>query len=60
LWLRSSARWCSTSAFSGSHSLVDQASATLSGRYTRETMTYIIIGIIARVGGAFTALVARR
>ena len=45
---------------SGSHSLVDQASQTLTGRYTRETMTYIIIGIIAVVGGGLTALVARR
>ena len=45
---------------SGSHSLVDQASQTLTGRYTRETMIYIIIGIIAVVGGGLTALVARR
>lgn len=45
---------------SGSHSLVDQASETLTGRYTKETMTYIIIGIIAVVGGGLTALVARR
>jgi len=45
---------------SGSHSFVDQASETLTGRYTRETMTYIIIGIIALAGGALTALVARR
>jgi Protein of unknown function (DUF3185) len=45
---------------SGSHSLVDQASETLTGRYTRETMTYIIIGIIALAGGALTALMARR
>ena len=45
---------------SGSDSFVDQASETLTGRYTRETMTYIIIGIIALAGGALTALVARR
>jgi Protein of unknown function (DUF3185) len=45
---------------SGSHSLVDQASETLTGRYTRETMTYIIIDIIALAGGALTALMARR
>jgi hypothetical protein len=45
---------------SGSHSLVDQASQTLAGRYTKETMTYIIIGIIALMGGGLTALAARR
>jgi len=45
---------------SGSHSLVDQSSATLTGRYTREIMTYIINGIGALVGGALTAFVARR
>jgi uncharacterized protein DUF3185 len=45
---------------SGSHSFLDQASQTLTGRYTKETMTYIIIGIIALVGGGLTALMARR
>lgn len=45
---------------SGSHSLLDQASQTLAVRYTKETMTYIIIGIIALMGGGLTALVARR
>jgi len=43
----------------GSHSLVDQASETPTSGYTRETMTYIIIGI-AVVGGGLAALVARR
>lgn len=44
---------------SGSHSLVDQASQTPTGRYTRETMTYIIIGIIALVRGGSITLVVR-
>jgi Protein of unknown function (DUF3185) len=46
---------------SGSHSFLDQASQTLTGRYTKETMTdIIIIGIAALVGGGLTALVVRR
>ena len=45
---------------SGSRSFVDQDSQTPTGRYTQETMTYIIIGIIALVGGGLTAPVARR
>jgi hypothetical protein len=44
----------------GSHSLVDRASESLTGRYTQETMTYIVIGIVALVGGGLTAMVARR
>jgi drug/metabolite transporter (DMT)-like permease len=44
----------------GSHSLVDQASQTLTGRFTQQTMVYIILGIVALVGGALTALVGRR
>jgi len=44
----------------GSHSLADQASHTLLGRYTDQTMTYIVIGIVALVGGALTALAVRR
>lgn len=45
---------------SGSHSLVDQASQTLTGRFTQQTMVYIILGIVALVGGTLTALVGRR
>lgn len=44
----------------GSHSFVDQASQTLTGRFTQQTMVYIILGIVALVGGALTALVGRR
>jgi cell division protein FtsX len=43
-----------------SHSFVDQASRTFTGRFTQDTMVYIIIGIVALVGGALTALVGRR
>ncbi|MGO8918444.1 MAG: hypothetical protein ACLQJR_21295 [Stellaceae bacterium] len=32
----------------------------MTGRYTQQTMVYIIIGIVALVGGALTALVGRR
>lgn len=46
--------------FNSSQSLVDQASQTFLGRYTHETMTYIIVGIVALVGGGLTALTARR
>jgi hypothetical protein len=44
----------------GSHSFVDQASQTLTGRFTQQTMVYIVLGIVALVGGALTALVGRR
>ena len=44
----------------GSNSLADQASQTFLGRYTHDTMTYIIIGIAALVAGGLTALAARR
>ena len=44
----------------GSHSFVDQAHEAFTGRYTQQTMVYIIIGIVALVGGALTALVGRR
>ncbi|HWI27685.1 MAG TPA: DUF3185 family protein [Stellaceae bacterium] len=43
-----------------SHSFVDRASETLTGRYTQDTMVYLIVGIVALVGGALTALVGRR
>jgi drug/metabolite transporter (DMT)-like permease len=44
----------------GSHSLANQASQTFLGRYTHDTMTYIIVGIAALVGGGLTALAGRR
>ncbi|HUC65802.1 MAG TPA: DUF3185 family protein [Stellaceae bacterium] len=42
-----------------SHSLVNQASETLTGRYTHDTMVYIVTGVVALVGGALTAVVGR-
>jgi len=43
-----------------SDSLVDQASKTFTGRFTQQTMIYIILGVVALVGGGLTALSARR
>jgi drug/metabolite transporter (DMT)-like permease len=43
-----------------SDSLVDQASKTFTGRFTQQTMIYIILGIVALVGGGLTALSAGR
>jgi drug/metabolite transporter (DMT)-like permease len=43
-----------------SDSLVDQASKTFPGRFTQQTMLYIIVGIVLLVGGGLTALSARR
>jgi Protein of unknown function (DUF3185) len=43
-----------------SHSFADQASQTFLGRYTHDTMTYIIVGIAGLVAGGLTALAARR
>ncbi|HYU12843.1 MAG TPA: DUF3185 family protein [Stellaceae bacterium] len=39
-----------------SDSLVDQASKTFTGRFTQQTMLYIILGIVLLVGGGLTAL----
>jgi drug/metabolite transporter (DMT)-like permease len=43
-----------------SDSLVDQASKTFTGRFTQQTMIYIIVGVVLLVGGGLTALSARR
>jgi hypothetical protein len=45
---------------SSSHSLVDQASQTLTGRFTQNTMIYITLGIVALIGGGAVALSGRR
>jgi H+/Cl- antiporter ClcA len=43
-----------------SHAPIDQISETFSGRFTQTTMTYLIIGIIAVIGGGLLALSGRR
>jgi hypothetical protein len=40
--------------------VVDQASQTFLGRYTHDTMTYIVLGIAALVAGTLTVFAARR
>lgn len=39
---------------------VDQVTQTFTGRFTQTTMAYIIIGIVAVVGGGLLALMGRR
>jgi len=39
---------------------VDQVTQTFTGRFTQTTMTYIILGIVAVVGGGLLALMGRR
>jgi hypothetical protein len=43
-----------------SHSFVDRASETVTGRYTHETMVYLIVGAAALIGGGLVALTGRR
>jgi hypothetical protein len=43
-----------------SHAPLDQVSETFTGRFTQTTMTYLIIGIVAIVGGGLLALTGRR
>lgn len=42
--------------FNASQSLGDQVTETLTGRFTDETMWYIIVGTVAIVVGSFLAL----
>jgi drug/metabolite transporter (DMT)-like permease len=39
---------------------VDQVTETLTGRYTHSTMVYLIVGIVAIVGGGLLAFSGRR
>jgi uncharacterized membrane protein YidH (DUF202 family) len=43
-----------------SHAPIDQISETFTGRYTQTTMTYLIIGIVAVIGGGLLAVSGRR
>ncbi len=47
-------------AFNASRAPIDQISETFTGRFTQTTMTYLIIGIIAVIGGGLLALSGRR
>lgn len=46
--------------FNATHSLADRASETFIGRYTHETMVYLIVGAAALIGGGLVALTGRR
>jgi LPXTG-motif cell wall-anchored protein len=46
--------------FNSSHAPVDQISNALTGRYTDQTMWYLILGVLALVGGALLAFFGRR
>jgi hypothetical protein len=39
---------------------LDQVSQTFTGRFTQTTMMYLVIGIVAVVGGGLLALTGRR
>jgi hypothetical protein len=45
---------------SSSQAPLDQVSQTFTGRFTQTTMMYLIIGIVAIVGGGLLALSGRR
>jgi LPXTG-motif cell wall-anchored protein len=46
--------------FNASQAPLDQISNALTGRFTDQTMWYIIAGIVALVGGGLLALFGRR
>jgi drug/metabolite transporter (DMT)-like permease len=45
---------------SSSQAPLDQVSQTFTGRFTQTTMMYLIIGIVAVIGGGLLALSGRR
>ena len=47
-------------SMNASQAPVDQVTQTFTGRFTQTAMTYLIIGIIAVVGGGLLALRGRR
>ncbi len=47
-------------AYQSSNAPVDQLSNALTGRYTDQTMWYLILGIAAVVGGGAMIIVGRR
>lgn len=42
------------------HAPIDRLSETFTGRYTQQTMLYLVIGAIAVVGGGLIAIAGRR
>jgi hypothetical protein len=42
------------------HAPLDRLSETFTGRYTHQTMLYLVIGAVAIVGGGLLALAGRR
>ncbi|HET9412935.1 MAG TPA: DUF3185 family protein [Pseudolabrys sp.] len=47
-------------AYDSSNAPMDQISEALTGRYTDHTMWYLILGIVAAVGGGLLALFGKR
>jgi len=47
-------------AYNGSNAPIDQLSNTLTGRFTDQTMWYLVIGIVGFVGGLLVLLFGRR
>lgn len=47
-------------AFNASNAPLEELSNTLTGKYSDETMLYLVLGIAAAVGGALLLLTGRR
>jgi drug/metabolite transporter (DMT)-like permease len=47
-------------AYQASNAPVDQISNALTGRYTDQTMWYLVFGVVAAVGGGLLMLSGRR
>lgn len=47
-------------AYDSSNAPMDRISEALTGRYTDHTMWYLILGIVAAVGGGLLALFGKR
>ena len=47
-------------AYHASNATLDQLSNTLTGRYTNQTMWYVVIGAAAALGGALMTVFGKR
>jgi LPXTG-motif cell wall-anchored protein len=47
-------------AYNASNAPIDQVTNTLTGRYTDQTMWYLILGVAAAVGGGLLAFFGKR